>query len=79
LPEGLLTVRTPAPQPSRFHRLRPDGTLLFLTALTIFGTLLAIWHLRPHLVGFNSLDVLVVVGVCWLWGRWWKMLNGGDR
>jgi hypothetical protein len=78
-PEGLLTDRAPAPQPSRFHRLRPDGTLLFFTVLIVFGTIGAIWHLRPHLVGFNSLDVLVVVGVGWLWAHWWKMLNGGDR
>ena len=73
-PEGLLTVRTPTSQPSHLHRLRPDGTLLFLTILTIFGTIMAIWHLRPHLVGFNSLDALVVVGVCWIWRWWWKTL-----
>jgi hypothetical protein len=75
LPEGLLTVRTPTSQPSPLHRLRPDGTLLFLTILTIFGTIFAIWHLRPHFVGITSLDVLVIVGVCWLWAQWWKALR----
>ena len=75
LPEGLLTARTPAPQPSHLHRLRPDGTLLFLTALTIFGTIAAIWHLHPHLVGFNSLDALVIIGIGWLWAQWWKTLR----
>ena len=73
-PEGLLTVRTPTSQPSHLHRLHPDGTLLFLTVLTIFGTIFAIWHLRSHLIGFNSLDALVVVGVCWIWRWWWKTL-----
>jgi hypothetical protein len=61
-------------QPSRPHPLRPDGTLIFLTVLTIFGTLGAVWYLRPHLIGFNSLDVLVVIGVGCLWWWWWKTL-----
>jgi hypothetical protein len=43
--------------------------------LTIFGTIFAIWHLRPHFVGITSLDVLVIVGVCWLWAQWWKALR----
>jgi len=47
------------------------GLLLFISVLTIIGTLFAVIHLRPHLVGLNSLDVLVIVVVVWLWRVWW--------
>jgi len=76
-------VSSPPPCPSEFRTATPPlaprpspgnsgGFFLFFTSIaTVAGTLFAAVHLRPHLVGLNSLDVLVIVGVIWLWQVWW--------
>jgi hypothetical protein len=74
VPSGSSLSHAPAYPPQRLHRLRPDGTLFFLSILTIFATVGAVYYLLPHLIGFNSLDVLIIVGVCLLWRWWWKAL-----
>jgi hypothetical protein len=76
----LCAASSPAPfthapaYPPRHYRFHPDGTLFFLSILTIFATIGAVYYLLPHLIGFNSLDALIIVGVCLLWRWWWKIL-----
>jgi hypothetical protein len=73
VPSGSSLSHAPA-YPPQHYRLCLDGTLFFLSILTIFATVGAVYYLLPHLIGFNSLDALIIVGVCLLWRWWWKIL-----